>query len=146
MWNKTAFLACRSNVELFQTAPTGCEQGPTTKCGRQPAPWERIERQLANEAAVLERPSSSHSHGAEIAFLGSNLDFQSDQFDKTGSGQALGDAEKDARTFSAGEAPPTLIAWEWMSCFSPFLPQADPRAAAAKRNYGAYREYLLLDE
>jgi hypothetical protein len=33
-----------------------------------------------------------------------------------------------------------------MSCFSPFLPQADPRAAAAKRNYGAYREYLLLDE
>ena len=70
--------------------------------GRQPGPWERIKRQLANEASVLER----------------------------------------AHVGTSRASPPTLISWEWLSCLSPLLPQADPRAAAAKSNYEAYRTYV----
>jgi hypothetical protein len=70
--------------------------------GRQPGPWARIERQLTNEATVLE-----NSYG------------------------------------SAWHTPaPTLISWEWLSCLSPLLPNSDPRAEMAKKNYEAYRTYV----
>ena len=42
-----------SNVELFATLPAGCDSR-TTKCGRQPAPFDRIRAQMENEARVLE--------------------------------------------------------------------------------------------
>eukprot|EP01051_Picozoa_sp_SAG22_P020437 SAG22_NODE_4133_length_1373_cov_1.877551_1_plen_225_part_10 len=43
-----------SNVEIFQTFPSGCiEAAGRPTCGRQPAPFDRIKQQMAGEAAVL---------------------------------------------------------------------------------------------
>ena len=38
-----------------------------------------------------------------------------------------------------------LIAWEWLSCLSPFMPATDPRAAAAAALYSAYSAYVRGD-
>ena len=43
-----------TNVELFEVWPPNCQWAPRRACrGRHPAPFERIKRQLANEAPLI---------------------------------------------------------------------------------------------
>ena len=58
-----------SNVELFEGWPLPCIY--PTKCGRHPAPFERIEKQLASEAGtVYSTPWDAMKHVGCVCDLG----------------------------------------------------------------------------
>ena len=52
--------------------------------------------------------------------------------------------ENEARVLGGADRA-KLIAWEWLSCLSPFMPATDPRAAAAAALYSAYSAYVRGD-
>lgn len=55
-----AGISAWANVELFETWPPECHWTTNQSCtGRHPAPWSRIEAQLANEAATLGGPDKA---------------------------------------------------------------------------------------
>ena len=56
--NMSAQVPAWANVEIFEVWPQSC-QWPDPCHGRHPAPWDRIVKQMANEAAQLGGPASA---------------------------------------------------------------------------------------
>ena len=58
--NMSAEVPTWANVEIFEIWPRSCQPSPTNPChGRHPAPFDRIKKQMANEAGKLGRPQSA---------------------------------------------------------------------------------------